>query len=170
VRAQLQRLLTSTDGDVAAMAAAIDARLVQIDGTDWTGLVIPDADQDDFDPDEAEEQGIKHPDFVPPQPVSVSKDYDDPTSILGRKFANVNHAPALTPLSADLGTMLTRAIATPDASVAADYDRACRQLSGVLDLWRAITTQDLARANAELASRTMPPLPVAPAVPALVCR
>ena len=39
---------------------------------------------------------------MPPKPVSVSKDYDDPTTILGRRFANVNHSPALTIVSADL--------------------------------------------------------------------
>jgi hypothetical protein len=116
-----------------------------------------------------DEKEGKHPDFVPPKPVSVSKDYDDPTSILGRRFANVNHAPALTPLSADLGAILTRAIATPDLG-AADYDRSCQALRDVLDAWRSLNGQDLARVNAGLASRRQPPLPIAESVPAIVCR
>jgi hypothetical protein len=167
VRSQLRPMLTSTDPDVSASATSLDARLVQLDGTDWTGLVIPDADDEAGEVDEKEG---KHPDFVPPKPVSVSKDYDDPTSILGRRFANVNHAPALTPLSADLGAMLTRAITTPDAVPAADYDRACQLLSGVLGEWRAINSQELGRVNAAFATRHLPALPVALSVPGIVCR
>ena len=69
--------------DVAPAAADLDARLAELDGSDWTGLVVPDADDE---AQEVEEKEGKHPDFVPPKPVSVSKDYDDPTSILGRAF------------------------------------------------------------------------------------
>ena len=64
-------------------------------------------------------------------PVSISKDYDDPTSILGRAFNNGNHAPALATLSAGLGGMLTKtidAVAAPDATAVADYVRSCQQL------------------------------------------
>jgi len=167
VRAGLRPLVASADPQVAATAADLDARLVQLDGSDWTGLVIPDAD--DEAAGEVDEKEGKHPDFVPPKPVSVSKDYDDPTSILGRRFANVNHAPALTPLSADLGAIMTRAVATPDLA-GADYDRACQELSGVLDVWRSINGQDLASVNTLLASRKLPALPFAASVPAIVCR
>jgi hypothetical protein len=172
VRAGLRPLLTSTDPDIAVTATDLDARLVQLDGSDWTGLVIPDEDEDEFDPDEAEEQGIKHPDFVPPKPVSVSKDYDDPTSILGRRFANVDHAPAFATVSVAFGGMLTKTVeagAAPDAVAVADYERSCRQLSGVLDAWRAVNAQDLPRVNAELATRRLPLLPIASTVPSIVC-
>jgi len=170
VRAGLKPLLTSTNEQAATVATNLDARLVQLDGTDWTGLLIPDEDQDDFDPDEAEEQGIKHPDFIVPRPVSVSKDYDDPTSVLGRKFANTNHAPALTIVSSDLGTMLTKAMTMPDVVAAADYDRSCQQLSGVLDAWRAINGSELAGINAELVKQKLPPLPIAAIVPGILCK
>src|SRR6185436_5042941 len=170
VRARLKPFLTSADDNVATTAADLETRLVQLDGSDWTGLIVPDEDQDDFDLDEAEEQGVKHPDFIPPKPVSVSKDYDDPTSILGRKFASVNHSPAFATLSADLGTMLTKTIKTPDTVTGADYDRSCQLLSGVLDAWRVMNAQDLARVNAELATKKLAALPVAATVPAIVCR
>lgn len=169
-RSGLSPLLASTDDQTAALATGLDARLVQLDGTDWTGLILPEEDQDDFDPDEAEEQGIKHPDFIPPKPVSVSKDYDDPTTILGRKFFNVNHAPALTIVSSDLGTMLTKVMTTPDVVTAADYDRTCQQLVGVLDTWRATNAGDLARANTELTRLKLPALPIAATVPAIACK
>jgi hypothetical protein len=172
VRAQLKPLLTSTDSDVAGPAADLDARLVQLDGSDWTDLIIPDEDQEEFDPAEAEEQGIKHPDFVPPKPVSVSKDYDDPTSILGRRFANVDRAPAFATVSVALGGMLAKAAdagAAPDATAVADYERSCRQLSGVLEAWRAVNAQDLPRANAELVTRRLPALPIARSVSTIAC-
>ena len=74
----------------------------------------------------------KHPDFTPPAPVSVSKDYDDPTSILGRRFANVDHAPAFATLSTALGDMLTKTNASvaPDAAIAAGYQQSCERLRG----------------------------------------
>ena len=172
VRAQLRPMLTSADPEVALAAADLEARLVNLDGSDWTDLVIPDEDQDDFDPDEAEEQGIKHPDFVPPRPVSISKDYDDPTSILGRRFANVAHDPAFATVSAALGGMLTRteaAPAAPDAAAIADYERSCQQLAGVIEAWRSVNGQDLPRMNAELARRGLPRLPIATAVSAIAC-
>jgi hypothetical protein len=170
VRARLKPMLTSTDDEVVATATALETQLVQLDGSDWTGLIIPDEDQDDFDPNEAEEQGIKHPDFIPPKPVSVSKDYDDPTSILGRRFEAVNHAPAFATISADLGSMLTKVMRTPDVVAGADYDRTCQQLSGVLDAWRTVNAQQLAHVNAEFARKKLPPLPIAATVPAIVCR
>jgi hypothetical protein len=172
VRAQLRSLLSSSDEQVAAAATDLDARLVQLDGSDWTDLIIPDEDPDEFDPEEAEEQGIKHPDFIPPKPVSISKDYDDPTSILGRHFANVEHAPALATVSVAFGGMLTKTIdaaAAPDATAVADYERSCRQLSGVLEAWRAVNAQDLPRLNAELARRKLPPLPIATSVSTIAC-
>jgi hypothetical protein len=170
VRAGLRPLLASTDERTTALATNLEARLVQLDGTDWTGLIIPDEDMDDFDADEAEEQGIKHPDFIPPKPVSVSKDYDDPTSILGRRFANVNHSPALTIVSADLGEMLIKAMTMPDVVAGADYDRSCQQLSDVLDTWRAMNASELASVNVELTKLKLSPLPIAATVPTVVCR
>ena len=66
----------------------------------------------------------KHPDFVPPKPVSLSKDYDDPTSVLGRNFANVDHAPAFAILGTKLGEMVTRlerGTGAPDALAIQNY-------------------------------------------------
>jgi hypothetical protein len=172
VRAGLRPLLTSSDPDVALAAEDLDARLAELDGSSWTALVVPDEDQDDFDPDEAEEQGVKHPDFVPPKAVSISKDYDDPTSILGRRFASIDHAPAFASISAAFGVMLTKteaAASAPDATARADYERSCQQLSGVLEAWRAVNAQDLPRMNAALARKGLSRLPVAAAVSTLAC-
>lgn len=169
LRAQLRPLLTSADAQVGASAADLNARLTDLDGSDWTGLVIPDADDEAGEVDEKEG---KHPDFVPPKPVSVSKDYDDPTSILGRRFANVDHPPAFATVSAAFGSMLTRTVKAADAPSAvavADYERSCQQLSGVLEAWRALNVQDLPRVNAELTARKLAPLPVATSVSTIVC-
>jgi len=170
VRGQLHPLLASADPDVAAAAAALDARLAALDGSDWTGLVIPDADDEAQEVDEKEG---KHPDFVPPKPVSLSKDYDDPTTVLGRNFANVDHAPAFAILGTKLGEMVTRigrGTDAPDALAVQSYTTSCEQLAGVLDAWRAINAQDLPRTNADLAKRRLPPLAVASGVPSIVCR
>jgi hypothetical protein len=172
-RAALRPLLTSTDAQLAAAVAALDANLAALDGSDWTGLVIPDADDEAGEVDEKEG---KHPDFVPPKPVSVSKDYDDPTSILGRRFANVDHPPAFATVSLALGGMLAKAAgpgagsgAGPDAAAVADYERSCQQLSGVLEAWRTINARDLPFLNAELTRRTLPALPVATSVSTITC-
>jgi hypothetical protein len=133
--------------------------------------VIPDADDEVNGEDEAKEG--KHPDFVPPKPVSLSKDYDDPTSILGRAFGNVDHAPAFAILGTKLGEMLTAIGAhasAPDALATGNYDTSCQQLAGVLETWRAVNAQDLPRLNAELAARKLPALPVVSAVPSIACR
>jgi len=169
VRAGLKPLLTSPDQDLAAAAGALEARLAVLDGSDWTGLVIPDADDELVEVDEKEG---KHPDFVPPKPVSVSKDYDDPTSILGRRFANVDHAPAFAILTAALGDLLTsiaRAHAAPDALAIDTYDGSCRQLASVLASWQTMNGDDLVRLNAALAARNQPTLPVAASVPSIAC-
>jgi hypothetical protein len=170
VRAQLRPLLTSPDPQVAQTAANLDGRLADLDGSDWTGLVIPDADDEAGEVDEKEG---KHPDFVPPKPVSISKDYDDPTSILGRRFANVDRAPAFATVSVAFGGMLTKTTGAPagppDAVAVADYERSCQQLSGVLQAWRAINAQDLPRVNAELATQRLQPLPVTTSVSTIVC-
>lgn len=168
-RAQVRPLLTSSDPDVAAAAADLDTRLAAIDGSDWTGLVIPDADDEAQEVDEKEG---KHPDFVPPKPVSLSKDYDDPTSVLGRNFANVDHAPAFAILGTKLGEVLTRIgreAGAPDALAGQNYATSCQQLASVLDEWRAINAQDLPRMNAELSKRGLPALSIAPTVPAIAC-
>jgi hypothetical protein len=170
LRAQLKPLLTSADAQVAASAVDLNARLTDLDGSDWTGLVIPDAD--DEAAGEVDEKEGKHPDFVPPKPVSVSKDYDDPTSILGRRFANVDHPPALATVSSAFGSMLTRTVkaaGAPDAVAVADYDRSCQQLAGVLDGWRALNVQDLPALNAELVRRNLPPMPIATSVSTITC-
>jgi hypothetical protein len=169
VREQLRPMLTSPDPEVALAAADLDARLADLDGSDWTGLVVPDADDEAGEVDEKEG---KHPDFVPPKPVSISQDYDDPTSILGRRFANVDHAPAFATVSAAFGGMLTKTAdtaAAPNTVAVADYERSCRQLSGVLEAWKAINVQDLPHFNAQLATWKLPALSIATSVPAIVC-
>jgi len=170
VRTGLAPLIASTDAEIAAAAAAIDARAKVIDGSDWTGLVIPDADDESAEIDEAKEG--KHPDFVPPKAVSLSKDYDDPTSILGRAFGNVGHAPAFAILGVTLGDVVTKAgrgAAPPDALALATYARNCEELAGVLDEWRAINTQDVPQLNALLERAGVPRLPVAATVPTIAC-
>ena len=110
---------------------------------------------------------------MPPKPVSVSKDYDDPTSILGRRFANVDHAPAFATVSMALGGMLTSTAHTsggPDAAAVAGYGRACQQLSAVLEAWNAINAQDLPRLNAQLAARRLPLLPLGTEMSTITCR
>jgi hypothetical protein len=169
VRAGLRPLLTSADAQLAAAAADLDARLSDLDGSDWTGLVIPDADDEAGEVDEKEG---KHPDFVPPKPVSVSKDYDDPTSILGRRFANVDRPPAFATVSTAFAGILTKPVdpgAAPDAVAFADYERSCQQLSGVLEAWRTINARDLPGLNAELTRRTLPPLPIVTSVSTIAC-
>src|SRR5262249_3361214 len=114
----------------------------------------------------------KHPDFVPPKPVSLSKDYDDPTTVLGRNFANVDHAPAFAILGTKLGEMVTRlgrGTNAPDALAIQGYATSCEQLAGVLDAWRTINAQDLPRINAELSKRGLPSLVIATTVPAIAC-
>ncbi len=168
VRAALHPILTSEDPDLALAAGDLDTRLTDIDGSDWTGLVIPDADDEAGEVDEKEG---KHPDFVPPKAVSLSKDYDDPTSILGRGFNNVNHPPSFATTSTTIGDMLTKAMnaAAPDSAAVEDYDRSCQDLSGVLDAWREINLQYIPRLNAELAKRKLPALPVTASESTLVC-
>ena len=89
--------------------------------------------------------------------MSVSKDYDDPTSILGRRFANVDHAPAFAIVSTALGGMLTKTVDAGRRAGCVGGRRLRRgpasSSSGVLDAWRAINAQDLPRVNAELAKR-----------------
>jgi hypothetical protein len=170
VRAELRPMLTSPDPEVALSAADLDARLAGLDGSDRTGLIVPDAD--DAAGGEIDEKEDKHPDFAPPAAVPISKDYDDPTSILGRAFSNVNQAPAFATVSAAFGGLLTktvRAAAAPDAAAVATYDASCQQLSGVLDAWKAINAQDLPRLNAEWATRRLPALPIATSVPTIAC-
>jgi hypothetical protein len=169
VRAQLKPLLVSADSDVAAAATALDTQLSNIDGSDWAGLVIPDDESGEVG--EVDEKEGKHPDFVPPAPVSVSKDYDDPTSILGRRFANLDHPPAFATLSTALGDVLTKANASvaPDAATTTGYQQSCERLSGVLDTWRALNANDLASLNARLTALKMPALPVAAAVSTIAC-
>jgi hypothetical protein len=170
VRTELRPLLASSDPDVAAAATDLDTRLAAIDGSDWTGLVIPDADNGADEAEEDAKEG-KHPDFVPPKPVSLSKDYDDPTSILGRAFENVDPAPAFAILSAKLGDLIERIGAGHDLDTLAakDYGVLCGELAGVLDTWRAINTDDLPRVNADLATRGLPPISIAADVPAIGC-
>jgi len=172
VRDRVKPLLTSTDADLAAMAVDLDTKLAAIDGSDWTGLVIPDVDEDNqAELDEQAKEG-KHPDFVPPKAVSLSKDYDDPTSVLGRNFTNVDPPPAFAIVGTRLGELVARvdrATGAPDALAADHYDVSCQRLAAVLDTWRAINAVDVPRLNVELRTRRMPTLAVASAIPTITC-
>lgn len=171
LRDRLRPLLLSTDLSIVIAATNLYIRVASLDGSDWTGLVIPDY-EDEGPEIEEELLAVKHPDFVPPKPVSVSKDYDDPASILGRVFENVNHPPALLILNGSIGELLMKTAAAhvaPDSLTIDTYENSCQELGGVLDSWRAINTQELPAFNAELAKRKLPPLPIATAVPALRC-
>jgi hypothetical protein len=169
LRAAIRSLMKLTDTDIAAAATDLDTRLNVIDGSDWTGFILPDVDQDTGDVEE-EEEFVKHPDFVPPIAVGLNKDYDDPTSILGRKFASVIHAPALAILASTFGGMVEKAGRdAPDALALDSYARACTDLAGVLDQWRAINAVELPRLNTDLGNRRLPRLPVTADVPAIAC-
>ena len=171
LRAAVRPLLASADPDLAAAATDLDTRLAAIDGSDWTGLVIPDADNGADESEEDAKEG-KHPDFVPPAPVSITKDYDDPTTILGRAFENVAPAPAFAIISTRLGDLLTRveaARAAPDPLATDTWAQGCADLAGVLDAWRAINAVDLPRLNAELAARQQSALPIATDIPSIAC-
>jgi hypothetical protein len=169
-RRQLAPLLASSDPDLAAAAVDLDTRLAAIDGSDWTGLVIPDVDNGADDAEEEAKEG-KHPDFAPPKPVSLSQDYDDPTSILGRAFGNVDPAPAFAVLSLKLGDLLQQMGNGQDAAVdSTSYGTLCQQLAGVLETWRAINGADLPRVNALLAARGLSPVTIAAGVPAMTCK
>ena len=106
---------------------------------------------------------MKHPDFVPPMPVSVSKDYDDPTSILGRKVrqrqsrAGAGDSRDDARRHADEGRSATRPMRWRVADLRARVQGARRRAGA----WRAINAQELPRLNAELAKRRLPRLPIA---------
>ena len=109
-----------------------------------------------------DEKEGKHPDFVPPKPVSLSKDYDDPTSVLGRNFANVDHAPAFAILGTKLGEMLTRigrGTAAPDAAGGSELRHAPASSWPACWTHGGRSTRRICRGmNAELAKRRLPPL------------
>ena len=172
IRDRVKPHLTSPDADLAAMAADLDTKLAAIDGSDWTGLVVPDVDEDNQAELEEEAKEGKHPTFVPPKPVSLSKDYDDPTSVLGRNFTNVDPPPAFAIVGTRLGELVARvdrATGAPDALAADSYDVSCQRLAAVLDTWRAINAVDVPHLNLQLRTRNAPPLAVASAIPTIAC-
>ena len=172
LRDRVKPLLSATDPDLALAAADLDTKLAGIDGSDWTGLVIPDVDEDNqAELDEEAKEG-KHPDFVPPKSVSLSKDYDDPTTVLGRSFTNVDPPPAFAIVGTRLGEIIARverAAGAPDALATDNYDVSCQRLASVLDTWRAINAADVPHLNRELRRRRRAPLTVASAIPTIAC-
>ena len=172
LRDRVKPLLSATDPDLALAATDLDTKLAGIDGSDWTGLVIPDADEDNqAELDEEAKEG-KHPDFVPPKAVSLSKDYDDPTSVLGRSFTNVDPPPAFAIVGTRLGELVARvdrAPGAPDPLATDNYDVSCQRLASVLDTWRAINAADVPHLNLELSKRRLAPLPVASPIPTIAC-
>jgi hypothetical protein len=154
------------------MATDLDTKLAAIDGSDWTGLVIPDVDNDNQAELEEEAKEGKHPNFVPPQAVSLSKDYDDPTSVLGRNFANVDPPPAFAIVGTRLGELVDRvdrARGAPDALSTDNWQVSCERLASILDTWRALTNTDLPRLSAELGKRHLPAISVPSNTPAITC-
>jgi hypothetical protein len=170
LRAKVTPLLSASDPDLVALVTPFDTALKDLDGSAAI-LVIPDDESGEVgDADEDAKEG-KHPDFVPPKPVSLSKDYDDPTSILGRRFNNVN-PPAFATSSVTIGDLLSKSVAStsaPDPLAIAAYQEACGKLSSVLDAWASINAQDVPRMNVELEARHLPALPIATDLPGLSC-
>jgi hypothetical protein len=169
VRAQVFPLLSAPDPDAAQAAADLDARLAELDGSNWSGLILPDADAAGeadvvFDKDSDEDP------LPPPVAVSLTQDYDDPTTIVGRSFENVGHAPAFALVNAALAGLLTR-IETNDAALApgdaSEYARARRELAAVQATWRTIKAQDLPQFNREMTKRHLHPLALPAPTPAV---
>jgi hypothetical protein len=157
--------------DLAAVATDLDTKLAAIDGSDWSGLVIPDADNDASEADEDAKEG-KHPDFVPPKAVSLSKDYDDPTSVLGRNFANVDPPPAFAIVGTRLGELIERVDRTagaPDELATGNWDVSCQRLASILDTWRALNASEIPRLSAELVKRKLSRVAVPPSTPTIAC-
>lgn len=172
LRERVTPLISSADPDVAAAATDLDTKLAGIDGSDWTGLVIPDVDNDNQAELEEEAKEGKHPNFVPPVPVSLSKDYDDPTSVLGRNFTNVDPPPAFAIVATRLGELVERvdrAAGAPDPLAAGNYVVSCQRLASVLDTWRALNAAEVPSLNTALAKRHLALLAVAAAVPSIAC-
>ena len=77
---------------------------------------------------------------------------------------------AVLPIAAAFGGMIEKSDReTPDAHALDFYARACTDLGGVLEQWRAINTQELPRLNADLGRRQLPRLPMTADVPAIAC-
>jgi hypothetical protein len=170
LRAQVTPLLSSADPDLVTLVTPFDTALKDLDGSAAI-LVIPDDESGEVaDADEDAKEG-KHPDFVPPKPVSLSKDYDDPTTILGRRFENVN-PPAFATLSVSIGDLLSKTVASteaPDSLAVAAYQESCEKLSNVLAAWASVNAQDVPAMNVELAARHLPLLPIATDLPTISC-
>jgi hypothetical protein len=133
--------------------------------------VIPDDESGEVGDAEEDAKEGKHPDFVPPKPVSLSKDYDDPTSILGRKFENVN-PPAFATTNVEIGDLLTKLDAStsaPDPLTVAAFQEKCQTLANVIDAWASLNAKDVPQMNQELAARNLPLLPIATDMPAISC-
>jgi hypothetical protein len=155
VRAQLAPFIHAADADLAQLASDFDSRLVAIDGTDWTGLVLPDLDRKPGS-DEVEEDLRDEVPVLPVAPVTLTKDYDDPTMIIGRRYENAAHAPALTILAFELGDLLTRldgSDTAPNAAETASARRLRDDVATVQSAWRQALTGDLPAFNRELRRR-----------------
>jgi hypothetical protein len=172
VRAQLKPFIAASDIDLAQAAADLDVRLADLDGSDANGLLLPDADN-------GLDEGVEDKDHdlpveAKPVPVSLTKDYDDPTMIIGRAFENANHAPAFAIVNMQLAALLTRTEAgdiAPSSAETADYQRSCETLASALATWQGIVTSDLPQFNRELTKRKLAPLLFAATVPAArVCK
>jgi hypothetical protein len=160
LRAQLKPLLDSPDDMLAQIVSDLDTRLADLDGSDWNGLLLPDADAEfeyfvdkDIDEDPSER----------PVPVPLTKDYDDPTMAVGRAYENVGHAPAFAIASGALSSTLTRTeagTAAPTAAELAGYASDHDTLTGILESWQAIKSQDVLLLNQELLKRKMRPVTI----------
>lgn len=170
LRALVTPWLSSPDPDFVTLVLPFVTAVKNIDGSSAI-LVIPDDESGEVeDLDEDAKEG-KHPDFVPPKPVSLSKDYDDPTSILGRRFENVN-PPAFATTNVAIGDLLTKlngSTDAPDPLTVAAFQEKCATLSGVIDAWVALNAQDVPRMNEELAARNLPLLPITTDAPSISC-
>ncbi len=162
LRAAVKSLVASSNPDVAQAAAEFDARLADLDGSDWH-FALPDAD----DPNEQDAVEDKEHDLPPPPPapVALTKDYDDPTTIIGRAFQNVSHGPAFALTSEAMATLLGRIEKQPGAppsTLVSDVELAEQQLAGARSAWDAAVAIDVPAFNQVLVAHGLPPIKTPP--------
>jgi hypothetical protein len=161
LRAAVKPLLASPDPNVAQAAADFAARLADLDGSDWH-FSLPDAD-DTSEIDLVEDKEHDLPP-APPAPVALTKDYDDPTTIIGRGFENTNHGLAFATVSDAMTSLLGQIEREPAASPAtlvSAVERANEQLdqlAAVKAAWQAVLASDVPAFNQVLVAHGLPPI------------
>jgi hypothetical protein len=158
LRVAVAALAASPNGDVAQAATDFAGRLVDLAGTAWH-LALPDADSGN-EPEIFDDKEHDLPP-LPPAPVSLTKDYDDPTTIIGRTFENLNHAPSFALAGDALTSVLTQIDAEPGGpppTLAEDMRRGLAQLSEVEAAWQGTLRTDLPAFNQILTAHGLAPI------------